>query len=169
MNKKNIFIIGLAVAILVGATAFAAFAQELNILGTANVNAAWNVEITDATETSVDDATTVAISSTETSATFEVDMEAPGGTAVYNVEITNGGTIDAKLASITGLDTVNALEPLDITYAITGVVEDQLLAAGTTHNAVITVEWLEYEGQPELAMNATKTATITFNYVQDID
>lgn len=162
MKKKNILIVGLFISILMGATAFAAFAQNIEISGISKINALWDVKITNMTEGTLIETETVNMEYTEASATFEVDMKSPGGTASYNVEITNSGTINAKLASITGVDIVNGIEPVDVLFTVTGVTVEQELDAGATHNAVVTVEW-----QTALAMDASKTATITFNYIQN--
>lgn len=168
-NKKNIIIGALVGVIMLMAVGYAALAQVLTINGKANIDAEWDVEITGITEGTMTGATTKGnLTFDSTSATFEVDLAYPGAKAVYNVAIENKGTIDAKLSSITGVDTANAADPVEIQYTVTGVAANDVLEAEDTTTAVVTVEWVSAtEGNDTIPETTTKTATINLNYVQN--
>ena len=75
-------------------------------------------------------------------------------------------TIDAKLSSITGVDTANALDPEEIQFEVTGVAADAKLAADGTHTVQVKVTWVSNETDT-MPTATSKRATITLNYVQD--
>lgn len=174
-KKKNVLIGALLVAIVLMSVGYAALAQLLTIEGTAHISADWAVEITDIVEKTAVGATTNQVDYTSTSATFDVNLEYPGAYAEYEVTISNNGTIDAILDSITGLETINTAEPKKVVYTLTGV------TAGTsevvakdgetvdTNVATVKVEWVAAaEGETETIPTATtKTATINLNYKQN--
>lgn len=101
------------------------------------------------------------------SATFDVDLLYPGASATYIVTVQNAGTIDAKLESITGVDTANSSAPTEITYSINATENDALnndaLNNGESKDYTVTVKWEDTNAIPEVK---TKSATITLNYVQ---
>jgi len=72
------------------------------------------------------------------------------------------------LATIDGVTTANAAAPTYITYDVTGVTAGTttLAATGGTNTVTVTVEW----DPNDITSNptATKTATITLEYEQDI-
>jgi len=164
-NKKNVVIVALLIVVVAMSVGYAALAQQLNINGTANVDASWNVVFTDIAEGEMNDAETVGeITASGTSATFEVDLKNPGASATYDITVENKGSIDATLESITGVDAANAAEPVDVQYTVTGITEgEDLLASGTTTFHVV-VTWAA--DSDEIPTETSKTATITLNYVQ---
>lgn len=167
-NKKNLFIGALLVAIVAMSVGYAALAQTLSINGTANIDANWDIEITDINETAATGATTKEIDSSATSATFNVDLAYPGATATYEVNIENKGTINAVLDSVSGIDAANSAEPSEIQYTISGVNDGDLLNASDSTTATITVTWVKKADNTDSVPTATqKTATITLNYVQN--
>ena len=118
-NKKTFTIIALAVAILLIGIGYAALQQNLIINGTANIgDAKWDVKITNIEATSLNGASLVEEegvtnpSFTDTSATFNVDLEYPGASAEFAVTVTNAGSIDAILNSITGVEAANSAAPI---------------------------------------------------------
>lgn len=171
MRIRNQLIIAAIIIVGIGSIAYAAFAQILTINGTGTATGDWDVAVTSITLTDSDGATDATIPSfTGTSATFDVDLAYPGAFAEYQVVITNAGNIAAIVDSVTDLTTKNAADPAYITYTVTGVPADTLLAAdnaGTTdvNTATVRVEWdpLDNTG----VATDTKTATINFDYVQD--
>lgn len=174
-KKKNILIGALLVAIVLMSVGYAALAQLLTIEGTAHISADWAVEITDIQETAAVGATTNKAEATATSATFDVNLDYPGAYAEYDVTISNKGNIDAVLASITGLETINSAEPKQIVYTLTGVTAGTSKVAAkdgetvSTNVAKVRVEWVAAaEGTEEtIPTTTTKTATINLNYKQD--
>ena len=173
-KKKNLVIIVLLIAIVLMSVGYAALAQVLTINGTAKLQANWDVEITDVklnTTQSVG-VTTHTESSNATSATFDVTLDYPGAKAVYDVTVENKGTIDAILDSITDLATVNAAEPTNIVYTVSGVTAGTTtLAASATNTVTVTAEWVACSTEgctdeiPE--EDTSKDATIVLNYVQN--
>ena len=165
-EKKNVLMIALLVAVVAMSVGYAALAQTLTINGTANISADWDVQITGITEGALNGATVVGTPAFDaTSATFEVDLAYPGASAVFDVTVENKGTIDAVLDSIGGLVEANSAEPTYITYTVTGVEENDELAANGKVTATVTVSWDSAQDTvPEDAVS--KTATITLNYVQ---
>lgn len=174
-KKKNILIGALLVAIVLMSVGYAALAQLLTIEGTAHISADWAVEITNIEETAAVGATTNKAEATSTSATFDVNLDYPGAYAEYDVTISNNGNIDAILDSITGLETINAAEPTQIVYSITGVEAGTTEIAAkdgetvSTNVAKVRVEWVAAtEGAEEtVPTTTTKTATINLNYKQN--
>ncbi|PID33555.1 hypothetical protein CR969_00215 [Candidatus Saccharibacteria bacterium] len=163
--RNKLIIAGLVVLGLAAVT-YAAFSQNLIINGTGSIGANWDVKITGITPGSSNGATANgAPSFTSTSATFDVDLAYPGAYAEYQVAVENGGTVNAKLDSISGVDTANAAAPTDVQYTVSGVVANTTtLAAGDSNTATVRVEW---DPASTAVDDASKTATITLNYVQD--
>lgn len=165
-KKKIIILLILLVVVLGVAIGYAALSQTLNITGTAHIASDWNIKITDVQHSGGANATDKVGSPvfTATSATFNVDLENPGATAIYTIKIKNEGKIPARLNSITGITEANSANPVEIQFSTNANVSDVLLA-GETVNYTVTVTWdSESEEIPELK---TKTATITFKYVQN--
>lgn len=165
-NGKNIIIGCLLVAIMGMSIGYAALAQTLTINGSADVTTAkWDVRFTKITEKTMSGAVASAPPTFNvTTATFAVDLKAPGSYAIYEIEVSNNGSIDAVLDSLTDLTVKNGEEPKDIVYTITGIkATDSLAAAGKTVFQV-KVEWLL--SSTTIPTVKQKTATINLNYVQ---
>lgn len=176
-NKKTFTIIALAVAILLIGIGYAALQQNLIINGTANIgDAKWDVKITNIEATSLNGASLVEEegvtnpSFTDTSATFNVDLEYPGASAEFAVTVTNAGSIDAILNSITGVEAANSAAPVEVQFEVTGVTEKvTTIDAGATNTVNVKVTWVSNgaEGGDTIPETPSKTATITLNYVQN--
>lgn len=168
MNRKtkNIILL-LLLLIIVGMTVgYAALAQLLTINGTANITASWDIKITNIAEGTLNGATSktaAVVSGDKLSATFDVNLLYPGASATYVITIKNAGTINARLESITGIDTANSAAPNEITYSISAR-ENDALTSGDTVDYIVTVNWNDTNAIPE---TKTKSATITLNYIQD--
>ena len=169
MNKKvkNILLIILLLVVLGMTIGYAALTQVLNINGTANITASWDIKITNIAEGTLSGATSktaAIVSGDKLSATFDVDLLYPGASATYIITVQNSGTIDAKLESITGIDTANTSAPTEIKYSINAT-ENEILAKGDSKKYTVTVKWEDSNAIPE---TKTKSTTITLNYVQAI-
>lgn len=152
--------------ISLASVAYAAFASTLTINGTGTATGNWQVEIISITPTGQVGATDqVAPSFTATSATFNVGLAYPGATSSYQVVIKNKGTINAKLSTLTDLTTLNAAAPSYITYSISGVAINDVLAPNATATATVTVTWASSASTNP--SGASKSAIINFNYVQN--
>lgn len=169
LKTRNTILI-IAILLLIGiAIGYAALSQPLTISGTASASGTWDVKITGITADVNNEENGATEGSaptyTDTTATFNVNLEYPGATATYIVDIANNGSIGAVLESIEGIDVANAAEPTGITFSVTGVEEDESLAAGSTTEAIVTVTWAEDDATiPNIT---SKTATIVLNYVQE--
>ncbi len=163
-NNKNLILLILILVIVGMAVGYAALSQALVINGTANITTEWKILFTDIQEGDfVGAESKTQPSYTATTATFDVNLLYPGASAEYIVTVANQGNIDAKITSIDGIDTANAMAPKDIKYTIDAV-KDDLLSAGSTKTYTVKVSWdADATVVPD---TKTKTATITLNYEQ---
>ncbi len=169
VNKKsrNWLVGGVVALVVLMAVGYAALAQELEIFGTANIDVEWNVEFTDITlvdSHQIDEVHTP--SHTATTATFEVDLLAPSAFAEYDVEVSNNGTIDAKVSSI---NINESTDIADVEYTVSGIAVDDELAVGNTHAVTVRVDWDEEAEELPAEMPVSETITVTILYVQDTD
>lgn len=183
-DKKTLIIISLVLSIISIAIGYASLAQNLNIIGTADISKAeWDVKITSIVLNSEDsvgiteapDTPTLENAAGQTStiegttARFSVDLAYPGAKAIYTVTVTNNGTIAAKLKSITDLTSKNAEDPAQIKFTITGPAPNTTVNASGTQVFTVTAEWVasnNAEVPDEIPEATSKTATITLNYEQ---
>ena len=101
------------------AVGYALLTQELTINGSASIDSTWKVEITNITSK---DVVGGAVNKTDptytaTTANFSVGLTQPGDSITYDIEVTNKGTLDAVVESIT----VNKGNNLAITYTTSGL------------------------------------------------
>ena len=164
---KNKLVIFATIVVVSASVAYAAFASNLTISGTGTATGNWAVEIISITPTGQVGATDRANTPTftATAASFNVDLAYPGATSSYQVAIKNKGNINAKLSSISDLTTLNATAPSYLTYTVSGVNANDLLAPNATATATVTVSWAS--SATTNPSGASKAATINFNYVQN--
>ena len=163
-KKKNIIMVVLSVLVCVMAIGYALLAQQLNINGRASIDSTWRVEITNIIEKDiVGDATSKeAPSYTSTTANFSVGLIQPGDSITYDIEISNLGTLKAKLDSINVVMDENDA----ITYTTSGVKQGDKLGVGEKATLTVKVEYNSaVTSQPT---NTGKDLTVTLNYVQDL-
>ncbi len=167
-NKRNWVIGGLLFAIMLMTIGYAALSQELQITGTAGIDADWNVEITTIALDDSHGINQVTIPDyTATTATFDVDLLFPSAYAEYRIEINNNGTIDAKVSSI---EIEQSTDLADVYFQVTGVDVDDELPVGGNHTVTVYVEWdPEAEYVPEEPDPIEETLTVTILYGQDIE
>lgn len=178
-DYKGVLVFALVLAIVFMSVGYAALAQRLTVNGTATIgDASWNVKITkiefDSSASTIDVSNSThgfnpaeaAVGKGSTGVEFTAPLEKPGDKAVYKVTVSNLGTISAQLNEITNLATINAANPADITFNVTGATVGEELAPETTQTFTITVEWNAAATEVPEAPNNTKTATINFDYVQ---
>lgn len=165
MHKKIIPIVIMVVCL--ASVAYAAFSSTLNVNGTGTATGNWQVEIISITPTGQVGATdhVSTPSFTATSATFNVDLAYPGATSSYQVAIKNKGNINAKLSTLSDLTAINSAAPAYLTYAVSGVAVNDVLAPGATVTATVTVTWASSANTNPAG--ASKAATISFNYIQN--
>lgn len=147
--------------ILTMAVGYATLIQKLNVEGTARVSSIWSVKITGITSNATGTATDkVAPSYTDTTATFNTNLESPGDKMEYTVTVTNAGTLDAVIDNVT----LNADENDSIIYTITGIEDDQELLHGESINFKVTVEF--DRGATSMPEDKDASATVIINVVQ---
>ncbi len=163
-NNKNIILVILLLVVVGMAVGYAALSQALVINGTANISAEWKIMFTDIKEGKMNGAESkTSPSYTSTTATFDVNLLYPGASAQYVITVANQGSINAKLTSVDGIESVNKVAPKDITYSIDAK-KDDTLASGATKDYIVTVTW--NADSTEIPETKSKTATITLNYEQ---
>ena len=172
-KDKKVLVIIVLLILLGVAVGYAALSQTLTINGTARISSEWNVLFKSIELTSSSGATEAELTPTEgeTSVTFDVTLEKPGSYAEYDIVVKNAGSIKAKLDKIStkttlkdAVDTINAQEPADIVYTVTGEDVGSILGANASTTYKVRVEWLSTSD--EIPATKTKKATITLDYVQ---
>ena len=163
-DKKKIMIAILCTLVAIMAVGYAMLAQQLNINGRASIDSKWKVEITNITEKDIvgEAISKVAPSYTATTANFSVGLIQPGDSITYDIEISNLGTLRAKLDSINVVMDDNDA----ITYTTSGVKQGDKLGVGEKATLSVKVEYnSEVTSQPSVT---NKDLTVIMNYVQDI-
>ena len=162
MKKKKI-IIAMCIAILFMAVGYAAFSANLKINGMVSISSTWEVVFTKIEEVSKTSGVTInsAPTASGTSATFDLDVHAPGDSITYKITVENKGTINAIISDITASKTGNDA----IKFEITDIKKGDRLAgkASTTFNVIISFDDSVTE-QPGILND---NLTVDINYVQD--
>ena len=107
-NQRTILIVSLLVIIFIMVVGFAAFATNLTINGTANISTSWNVQITNirgvndklVTNNGAYEVTEPTITDNNLTANFHTGLISPGDKRIYEVEVTNLGSVDAEVTSV---------------------------------------------------------------------
>ncbi len=98
--KNKIIIIIFLIVIFLMSVGYASFATELKVYGVAEIKGTWDVEITNIKILSSKGTSTSEPPQFEnTSAIFYPLLNKPGDTIIYEITITNKGSIDAVLSS----------------------------------------------------------------------
>lgn len=188
-QKNRKFIIIAMILLLLISVGYAALSTTLTINGTANISAAsWNVYFTNIQTTNGSVIPTVAptVSGTSTvTLNYTVTLEAPGDFYEFTVDVKNGGTINAKIAtdgiSNTTLTTAqDALVNYTVTYSNGDAIQvgDKLSKSGATISGIGDTRTIkvrvEYDPNVTAAqLNAMNGEDITLDlefsltYVQD--
>lgn len=169
MKKKNILIIGVVAFVLVLAVGFAIFSETITVTGTATAKGTFDVSFKSVgTHTAVGytkqagSADLAVISADGNTLTVTVNkLDYPGSYVSIPVVISNTGSIDAKLTSITETG-LTSTSPVKVSY--TGITKDSVLSAGSTANLTIKVEWLESDTSNNT--NVTATFSVELGYEQ---
>ena len=164
-DKKKIIIGALCALITIMAVGYALLSQQLRITGSAAITSNWQVEITNITQKEKSTgATTNSTSYTATTANFNVGLTSPGDYALYEVTVTNKGTLDAVLSAEPSVTTGNNTA---ITYELEGIKKgDKILKNNQTDTFTIKVQYNpSTTTQPS---NLTSNIEVTLNYEQDL-
>ena len=164
IRSKRAIIITMCTLICIMAVGYAAFATQLTINGTANIESTWNVEFTNITQVSKTSGVTITSAPTAsgTTATFNVDLTSPGDKVVYRITVTNNGTLNAIIDKITASETGSDA----IKFEVTGVKKGDKLASKKTTTFDVTISYdSSVTAQPSTTKNQL---TVDINYVQDV-
>ena len=163
-NKgRNIIIGTLLAAILIMAVGYALLSQSLTINGTANITSNWDVKITYITEgTPTGSATNVSPATfTGTSATFNVNLVKPGDKMVYQITVSNEGTLNAKLTGMTVSPESEA--DTGIYYRVSGVEQNVTkLDASQTNTVTVEVGWVASDTSTPTEKTVPLTVNLTY-------
>ena len=161
-RKNNIIIGGLLAVVLIMGIGYAAFASKLNINGTGSVSGNWNIRITNMECTEKSDGASNIEEPTweDLTGTFSIGLTKPGDWMTYEIEVTNGGNIDAVLDKID----VNVGDNPIMIYEVTDIEKGDFLVANTSIKFYLNVKYdSSITSMPD---NVTSTITITLDYVQ---
>ena len=188
-DKKLVFgILALLVSIVAVSISYAAFTQNLNINGVANVQASnWSVHFANLTNgvrngTAVEQ-TTPTIKSGQTSiGDYAVTFYSPGDSITYTFDVVNDGDYDAKIAVLTkgtptctGSDSTsntNVCNNLEYTLTYTAggqaVAQNDALRKNETKNMTLVLRYKTTIGQDELPTAQVNVSNlgITIQYSQ---
>ncbi len=189
IDKRLVFgILALLVSIVAVSISYAAFTQNLNINGTANVQATnWSVHFANLTNgvrsgTAVE-RTAPTIKSGQTSiGDYSVDFYTPGDSITYTFDVVNDGDYDAKISVLTkgtptctGSDATsntNVCNNLEYTLTYTtggaAVAQNDALRKNETKNMTLILRYKTTIGQNELPTATVNVSNlgVTLQYAQ---
>ena len=163
-DKKKTLIGILSILLCIMAVGYALLAQELTITGTSSIDSTWNVEITNITRKEINGGVTENSKSyTASTANFDIGFTQPGDYVIYEIEVTNNGTLDGVVSNI-NIETDN--NPA-IIYTTSGLKTGDILAKNGSKN-YLTVK-IEYDSnvisQPAVNDN---DFTVQMNFQQNL-
>lgn len=177
IQSKYAVLGSLCALVLMLVVGYAAFSTVLKIKGTSNINSNWDVRITGIEKISSKGSTDVEGTPKfdNLSATFNTNFTTPGDYATYKIEITNNGSMDAKLTKVdmpinTNKDIEFRLNKNQNNEDIANALKQDsiLFKKGETGNigyVYVTVLYKDYEGQ-KTAQAKTESMTIEFDFEQ---
>jgi len=168
MEKKNLVIVALCVAIGVMAIAYAAFTTTLNVNGTVNASGTFAVSITDGscvgTAIGTDTPTgTVEPVSGATAAIISANLYTPGDYVTCHINVKNIGNLKAKYVSS---NISNSLSATSSPIAVSVSNYTAKLAASGEGTVDVLIKY-NYTGTSQ-PTTTSKTFTVTTQYTQDI-
>ena len=179
-KEQRHMIMGCLCALLVVmAVAYGTFRTMLNINGTASITSTWDIKILSitpnktATNTGTEQAPVYAssgdiahsITNNDLTANFSTVLVSPGDTVTYEVVVKNNGTLNAKLISLTKIDTNNPA----ISFTVSGIAENDVLEANASKTITVVVTYVNNaNGQGQPASTISELG-ITLNFVQTND
>ena len=189
-DKKLVFgILALAVGIVAVSISYAAFTQNLNINGTANVQATnWSVHFANLTNevrsgTAVERTAPTIKSGRTDIGDYAVEFYTPGDSITYTFDVVNDGDYDAKISVLTkgtptcsGTDqtsNTNVCANLEYTLKYTSgganVAVNDTLLVNETKNMTLVLRYKNTIGQNELPSSEVTVSNlgITIQYAQD--
>lgn len=141
-GNNRYLIIALVLIVAMFGTAYALFAEQLNITGSAHTDGSFDLEFNSATvgtPTSYAGTPTATISTNKNTLTLAADsLTQPGAVVTYDVVIRNVGSIDATLKNV---NITGNTDP-DLTVTVSpAFTTGTTVTAGTTYEFKIIVSW----------------------------
>lgn len=182
-DTKTVVIVGVLIAIIAMSIAYASFASNLSVTGTARIDTNWDVEIKSIEATSTtgqakdNGASTTKVNDGGLSAIFDCTLTQPGDSITYTVTVENKGNINATLKSGTYklVTPDNNLTPSGsenyntglVTFALSGTPATNLGKSGsgsntTTFDVVVTYD----ENATTKPIYTSKKAVVELTYEQ---
>lgn len=169
-NFLMAFLILLACGMGIG---YAALSTTLTIDGTSDIDrASWSVIFENVQVTTGSVNATAPSITDDTSVGFSVNLEDPGDFYEFKVDVTNDGTFDAYLSSMTITPTLTSAQQNYFAYTVTyedgtAISLDDALDAGDTETILVRFEYLT-QSNPSLYPTADDSLnfSVTMNYVQ---
>ena len=164
-TDKQKVIIFVLLGVIVGMTVgYSALSSILKIEGVSKVIGNWDIHFTTIDEGTMVDASNVNAEITnQTTATFTVNLQKPGSSAEYLVTVKNGGSYDAVVESITGVDEANAASPTDIIFEVSDIDVGTELNASGELSFKVKATW---KPESTTIVDSNKQATISVNFIQ---
>lgn len=173
-RRLNVLILLLLlVSITIG---YSALSTTLNITGTSKIsNSKWDVHFANiaVTSGSVTAVNAPAIAASGLSITYEVNLDTPGDYYEFTVDVTNAGSVDAKLNALPTVSGVSSAQDVYTNYSFTHadsatpIAVGETIAAGASTKFKVRVEFdanVTSEQLPTTDQNLT--LTVSMNYVQ---
>ena len=170
-NKKILLLLVLILSITVG---FALLSTTLNINGTAGIKSnTWDIHFGTITPNPDSVDAVVEPHIVDGKITYEITLTKPGDFYEFNVDVVNGGSIDAKLSSMPELSGVSSEQDAYINYTFTHadespiVVGEELAKSNGTKTFKVRVEFDPNADEGDLpSENQTLHLTVDINYQQ---
>lgn len=164
-GNKQWAIIGLLSALLVFSISYALLATQLNVRGTSQISAEFNVYISSIKEKEVYKATTNSanVGQDKLTANFDVNLDVPGSYAEYTVTVKNDSNFNVELKEIVGIDEANQKSPKEIQYSVGNIYPGEVLAQGGTKAFIVRVD---FDSSATSLPSTGKTLEIELNYEQ---
>ena len=151
-DKKKIIIGTLCALIMIMAVGYALLSQQLSINGTANITSTWKIEITNITENEKHGGVTEKSKSYDAmTANFNVGFTSPGDYIIYEVEVTNSGTLDAVIERVN----IETNDNPAIIYTTSGIKRGDVIAKNSKKYLTVKIEYdSSVTSQPQTNNNA---------------
>jgi hypothetical protein len=166
-----IAIVALIVAVVGLSVAFAVVTRNLTINGVAEIQGPeWDIRFTTQSSLASGGASISSAKVDDRTISYHVVFDAPNQSAGINFQMANNSTVNAEIAAITtvGLNDYNAKH---INYSLkyldnSNVAVGDVLAAGTTRNAKIHLDYLATSAEFLADAGSQVAMTVTIQYAQ---
>ena len=174
-TKRRLSVIVLLLLLMSVTIGYSALSSSLNITGTSKIsNAKWDVHFADVSVTtgSVTATTAPTIDASGLNITYAVNLTTPGDFYEFTVNVTNAGSVDAKLNALPTIAGVSPAQDVYTNYTFThtdgtAIAVGETIAAGASRNFKVRVEFDDSITADQLPEEAqTMTLTVGMNYVQ---